>query len=316
MLSQQLSCLVVSVLCNLESCLEVAQDDAHQPLISVFSALNRGHTVQVFLKQEAIKEHCKMDDTQPPAWCRAMDAPGIWVSNTADRISNASEVRARPTDEQYGNQQLSGQHQNDADGGFKRRLLMLSQGRREPACNLLPDKLCCLANKLWEEHTYHLTLLPGKLSLPGRAPCCNTGPVREVPDAASPFEEEICKTSHVKDETTVSGTSIARMQYQHHPTAYDHHVSSTDMTDLHLAALQEAWRFFVSSLRKTARRKPTRTELQANISKRLSKRTIDGSLPPDAFDNNNSLPASSRAVARPTAEEAFKGHTAKGDQAV
>ena len=35
--------------------------------------------MQVFIKQEAIKERCKMDDTQPPAWCRAMDAPGIWV---------------------------------------------------------------------------------------------------------------------------------------------------------------------------------------------------------------------------------------------
>ena len=96
----------------------------------------------------------------------------------------------------------------------------------------------------------------------------------------------------------------------------NHQVSSITLPDLHLSILQEAWRSFVSSLRKTARRKPTRTELQANISKRLSKRTIDGSLPPDAFDNNNSLPAPSRAVARPTAEEAFQGQTAKGDQAV
>ncbi|KAK9833891.1 hypothetical protein WJX74_009082 [Apatococcus lobatus] len=114
---------------------------------------------KVFLKQEAIKEHCKMDDTQPPAWCRAMDAPGIWVSRTADCVSNA---------------------------------------------------------------------------------------------------------------------------------------------------LEEAWRSFVSSLRQTARRKPTRTELQANISRRLSKRELDGSLPPDAFDNNNSLPALSRAPARPTTAEAFQ----------
>lgn len=85
---------------------------------------------------------------------------------------------------------------------------------------------------------------------------------------------------------------------------------------LAFVSMQEAWRSFVSSLKKTARRKPTRTELQANISKRLSKRTIDGSLPPDAFDNNNSLPAPSRGPTRPTAAEVFQQQAIKGEQAV
>ena len=81
--------------------------------------------------------------------------------------------------------------------------------------------------------------------------------------------------------------------------------------------MQEAWHSFVGMLQKTARRRPTRKDLHANMARRLSKRTGDGSLPPDAFQNDDSLPEPGRIPAKkPTAKEVFQGQAAEGDQAV
>ena len=49
--------------------------------------------LQGFLKREAAKERCKKEDVEAPAWCKAMDAPGIWVSCTMDKIGDSFEVR-------------------------------------------------------------------------------------------------------------------------------------------------------------------------------------------------------------------------------
>lgn len=45
-------------------------------------------------RQEEVKEDCKMQNTECPAWVTAMDAPGAWADRLSDLADGAGVVSA------------------------------------------------------------------------------------------------------------------------------------------------------------------------------------------------------------------------------
>eukprot|EP00887_Chlorella_sp_A99_P007731 scaffold20.g7731.t1 len=54
-----------------------------------FADVSKVLTQRLFDRQELIKEHCHRSGEQPPAWVRAIDAPGSWLDAMGDRLDEA-----------------------------------------------------------------------------------------------------------------------------------------------------------------------------------------------------------------------------------